>query len=130
MTSGRRGKKSPGTTPATRQSAITAERFTRLARMVTMVHERGRTRSDILKFLQCDLRCFYRDLEFLRQHRIMIQFHEGKYRLDGDLTQHLDGLPFPDPILSLGEMRQLAKGRSKLHQKLRSLIASVLPQTR
>jgi hypothetical protein len=35
-------------------------------------------------------------------------------------------LPFPDPCLSLGEIRQLAKGRTTAHRKLQARVAQFL----
>jgi hypothetical protein len=34
-------------------------------------------------------------------------------------------LPFPDPSLTLGEARVLAKGRSAVHGKIRSIVDKI-----
>ena len=73
------------------------------------------------------MRGFYRDLELLRSAGITVQLTEGRYSLAGALPEALLRLPFPDPHLTLGEVEQLARGRSRAHQHLRAEIANVLP---
>ena len=48
---------------------------------------------------------------------------ESRYHLDGDLDEARARLPFPDPLLTVGEARQLAKGRTAAHRWLQQLLA-------
>ena len=51
---------------------------------------------------------------------------EGQYALEGDADTAIDRLPFPDPHLTLGEARRLARGRSAAHRYLQGRIDSTL----
>ena len=48
---------------------------------------------------------------------------------DGNETEALSRVPFPDPGFSLGEAMALSKGRSGPHLKLKHLIASLMGET-
>ena len=67
----------------------------------------------------------YRDLEALRSVGIEVELGNGRYRLVQSLTQVLDQLPFPDPGLTLGEARTLARGRSPGHKKIRAHLQAI-----
>lgn len=110
-------------TPAVRgRASITAERFGRLNLLLTLLAKAPLTREALARKLKLDVRGFYRDLEALREAGIMVQLEQGKYHLTGSLATARDGLPFPDPMLTLGEATQLAKGRTVAHRHLRELI--------
>jgi hypothetical protein len=106
---------------------VTAERFTRLYRLVRFLAAGPKPRDKVMRHLRLDVRGFYRDLELLRSAGITVQLAEGRYGLAGVLQEALLRLPFPDPHLTLGEAEQLARGRSRAHQRLREEIANVRP---
>jgi hypothetical protein len=107
--------------PAARP-AVTAERFTRLFRMMRFLGEEARTREWLTQELDLDVRGFYRDLELLRSVGISVTLGEAGYVLGEPIERALARLPFPDPHLTLGEMRQLARGRTATHRRLQGLI--------
>jgi hypothetical protein len=47
------------------------------------------------------------------------------YVLQGKVRDAVARLPFPDPLLTLGEAQQLARGRTPAHKKLKALIAAI-----
>jgi len=106
--------------------AVTAERFRRLVRLVQLLGEEPRTREQLLAQLGLDIRGFYRDLELLRSMSVTIILSKGSYHLVGSLEEVLPRLPYPDPHLTLGEMRRLARGRSHLHETLLQQIEGLL----
>jgi hypothetical protein len=90
-----------------------------------MLHFLGsapRTREWLTGKLELDVRGFYRDLEFLRSAGITISLGDAGYHLGGTVAEAVAGLPFPDPHLTLGEVRQLARGRSRAHRRLQEQI--------
>jgi hypothetical protein len=105
---------------------VTAERFARLVRLVRALTKKGQTREQLTKQLALDVRGFYRDLELLRSVGINVALEGGAYTLGEPAEDVLARLPFPDPHLSLGEARQLAKGRSRVHQELKGHIDELL----
>jgi hypothetical protein len=50
---------------------------------------------------------------------------DHRYALTEPAGEAIARLPFPDPRLTLGEARQLAKGRSAAHRKLQELIRRI-----
>ena len=113
-------------TDSSTRHAVTAERFRRLVRMVQLLGEAPRTREQLLAYLEFDIRGFYRDLELLRSMSVTVTLSNGKYNLVGSLADLLPRLPYPDPRLTLGEMRRLARGRSQLHETLQEQIEGLL----
>ena len=111
--------------PQTRH-AVTAERFRRLVQLIQVLGEGPRTREQLLAHLGLDIRGFYRDLELLRSMSVTITLSQGRYHLVGSLDDVLPRLPYPDPRLTLGEMRRLARGRSHLHEALQEQIEGLL----
>jgi predicted DNA-binding transcriptional regulator YafY len=107
-------------------SSVSLERAARLHRLVEFLGGGPRTRQIILKKLKIDIRTFYRDLELLRDCKIEVSLEARKYALVMFAKDALLMLPFPDPCLTLGEAQQLAKGRSKIHQKLRDLLKQIV----
>jgi predicted DNA-binding transcriptional regulator YafY len=113
-------------TPVVTASSVSLERAARLYRLVEYLGEGARTRSQILTKLKIDIRTFYRDLELLRVCHVDVSLDNRKYSLVAPAREALLALPFPDPTLTLGEAQQLAKGRSKIHQKLRDLLKQIV----
>jgi hypothetical protein len=101
------------------REAVTSSRFRRLYRLVQLLAEAPQTRQALSRRLRVDIRKFYRDLEFLRSFGVGVGIQEGRYSLLGSVAAAHDRLPFPDPLLSLGQMRQLARGRQAAHRQLR-----------
>jgi hypothetical protein len=71
------------------------------------------------------VRGFYRDLELLRAAGIVVSLVNRRYVLDDDAEHAIERLPFPDPHLTFGEARRLAKGRSQVHRKLQEQISRI-----
>ncbi len=104
---------------------ITPERAARLVQLVTLLGRGVHTRASLVRTLRLTVRGFYRDLELLRSVGIGVSLTTGRYSLEGSATVAIDALPFPDPALTLGEARQLARGRSRVHKKLRDQLARI-----
>lgn len=98
---------------------VTADRVHRLFRLLTLLGRGPQLRSSLTRQLRLGVRGFYRDLEALRHLGIEVELNRGRYRLGPTLSQAIDGLPFPDPGLTLGEARILARGRSPGHKRIR-----------
>lgn len=110
-------------TPAAR--AVTADRAARLYRLLRFLAAGPRTRQQLTRHLKLDVRGFYRDLEFLRASGIELPLINGRYSFEGGATE-TDRLPFPDPHLTLGEARQISRGRSPAHRKIQRQIKDVV----
>jgi hypothetical protein len=86
------------------------------------------TRATLTKRLDLDVRGFYRDLELLREalgeEAVLVE--DGRYTLTVDAATARARLPYPDPLMTLGEAEQLAKGKSAAHTKLRGQIDGLL----
>jgi hypothetical protein len=115
----RKQPRRPAQPPAPERAAVTEERFVRLRRMVLLLAEGPQGRLGLARALGIDVRGFYRDLELLRGAGVPVTLAEGRYGLEGDADAALDRLPFPDPRLTLGEARQLARGRGPANRRLR-----------
>jgi hypothetical protein len=101
------------------RSGVTSERFVRLYRLLNLIAEKPLSRDVLARKVGLDVRGFYRDLGLLRSSGINVTLVKGRYNLDGNLEEAVALLPFPDPLLTLGEVRQLAKGKTGTHRKLR-----------
>jgi predicted DNA-binding transcriptional regulator YafY len=106
--------------------AVTPERFRRLCKLVRYLARGPRTREQITRHLKLDLRGFYRDLELLRSVGVPLQLGTRGYSLGEPAESALARLPFPDPLLTLGEAQQLARGRARIHQRLRQRIEDLM----
>jgi hypothetical protein len=104
---------------------VSPERAIRLYRLVRSLQKGAQTRESLKKRLRLDVRGFYRDLEMLRKAGISITLTNRRYTLHTKLEAAIDLLPFPDPGLTLGEARRLAKGRTTVHQKLKKQLALI-----
>jgi hypothetical protein len=111
--------------PSPEPRSVSLERAVRLYRAVHLLAEGSRTRRSLLQSLKIDIRTFYRDLELLRDCQINVVLEGRHYRLVTPPAAARDALPFPDAGLSLGEAQILAKGRTKVHRKLRELLALI-----
>lgn len=119
-------RKSPAQ-PITPAATVTADRFVRLYRMVKLLAGGAQTRENLTRRLRLDVRGFYRDLDLLRTSGVSIALVGGRYTLEQDVEEALALLPFPDPRLTLGAAKTLAKGRSSAHRALAETIARILP---
>ena len=116
-----KSKSAPSAVPT-----ITLERAARLFRLVRFLGRSAQSRAALIRALRFNVRAFYRDLEILRTAGISVSLRKNQYVLDDAASQALQRLPFPDPGLTLGEARQLAKGRSQAHRKLKSQIDQIV----
>jgi hypothetical protein len=106
-------------------ATVTLERAARLYRLLIMLGRGPQTRAALIRRLRLGIRGYYRDLEILRAIGLIVDLVSGKYHLREDLAPALERLPFPDPSLNLGEARQLAKGRSRAHKKIRDQLEKI-----
>jgi predicted DNA-binding transcriptional regulator YafY len=104
---------------------VTADRAARLYRLLTLLATGPKTRAALRRSLHLDIRGFYRDLELLRTSSISITLEAGRYSLERSFGLAAARLPFPDPVLTLGEARQLATGRTAAHRKVRKLLEQI-----
>lgn len=107
-------------------AAVTPKRAARLYRLVTLLAKGPRQRTALVRQLRVGLRGFYRDLDALRRAGIEVSLLQGRYGLAEKLAAVTDRLLFPDPALTLGEARQLARGRTAAHRKLAAQIAAII----
>ena len=106
--------------------SVTPERFARLHLLLKLLAKSPQARDSLARKLKLDVRGFYRDLEVLRQVGVTVVLEQGRYHLHATLDAARNCLPFPDPMLTLGEAAQLAKGRSAAHRHLKQLIERCL----
>ena len=123
----KQGSPPPPATPApAERPGVTAERFSRLYKLVRFLGSGPKSRARLTQHLDLDVRGFYRDLEVLRAAGIEIVLADGSYTLSGELDKAVALLPFPDPRLTLGEMTRLARGRTTTHRGLQEQIDRLL----
>ena len=119
-------RSAPTPAPPPARPALTAERFRRLHELVQLLGTGPKTRDQVLTRIGLDVRGFYRDLELLRAVGIEVTTEHGRYALAEALAGVVARLPFPDPHLTLGEARQLARGRGKPNRHLQEEIDRLL----
>jgi predicted DNA-binding transcriptional regulator YafY len=107
-------------------NGIASHRASRLYKLVTLIGEKAKTRETLLRKLKIDVRCFYRDLEFLRLLGIAIATTAGEYHLGGSLEDALGRIPFPDPCFSVRDAIQLVNGSAAVKKKLKKKLESVI----
>jgi hypothetical protein len=124
----KKSQRPPATPPPapSERPGVTAERFSRLYKLVDFLGEGAKTRDRLTAHLGLDVRGFYRDLEVLRAFGIEVVLSGGQYSLTGSVEQVRSRLPYPDPHLTLGEAQQLAKGRTQTHRRLSEQIEKLL----
>jgi hypothetical protein len=115
-----------GKRPSAAVKAVTADRSARLCRLLRFLGGGARTRDALARHLGLDVRGFYRDLELLRDAGIPVALEEKRYTLGENVETAIARLPFPDPHLTLGEAKQLAKGRTAAHTKLKGQIEQII----
>ncbi|HVS34657.1 MAG TPA: hypothetical protein VMS17_03680 [Gemmataceae bacterium] len=115
-------KKTTSPPPPAERPGVTPDRFERLVRLLHLVSEKPLTRDALTRRLKIDVRGFYRDLGLVRAAGVRVELVDGSYTLEGSLEIAVGLLPFPDPHLTLAEMRTLSKGRTPAHRKLRGLL--------
>lgn len=120
-------KRKPAAKPAVPAAGVTPDRFVRLYRMVKLLAGAALTRDALSRRLRLDVRGFYRDLDLLRSSGVSITLNAGRYKLEQNTEDALAALPFPDPHLTLGGAKTLAKGRSTVHRALAETIARIVP---
>jgi hypothetical protein len=103
-------------------TAISADRFTRLHRLLRLLEAGPRPRALLLRRLRIDVRGFYRDLELLREASIEVTLTPQGYALTGSAAIAIALLPFPDPHLTYGDILQLARGQTQAARKLRQQV--------
>ncbi len=106
--------------------AVTAERAARVYRLLKLLGAGPQARGSLIRRLHLDIRGFYRDLELLRTARIEVPLRNQRYTLVGGVKEAIARLPFPDPHLTLGEAKELAKGRTPAHRKLKSQVNRIV----
>jgi hypothetical protein len=120
-------KRKPAAKPALSTAGVTPERFVRLYRMVKLLAGSAQTREMLARRLRLDVRGFYRDLDLLRSSGVSVALIASRYTLEQDSVDALALLPFPDPHLTLGAAKTLAKGRSPVHRALAETIVRIVP---
>jgi hypothetical protein len=105
---------------------VTAERAARVYRLLKLLGAGPQPRTTLIRRLRLDIRGFYRDLELLRASKIDVPLKNQRYTLTGSVKKAIARLPFPDPHLTLGEARELSKGRSPAHRKLKSQVNRII----
>lgn len=111
--------------PTSPTRAVTTERAARLYRLLELLDGGPKTRSMLMRRLKLDVRGFYRDLGLLRACGIELQLERHRYSLQEKCAKAAARLPFPDPLLSLGEAKQLARGRTLAHRKLKEQLGNI-----
>ena len=117
-------KKKPTTPP--RAMTVTGDRAARLFRLLTILGHGPQTRTMLTRKLKLGIRGFYRDLEVLREIGIRVELDDGRYLLTENSEVAIKRLPFPDPALTLGEARDLSKGNTAAHKKIRKQIDAIV----
>jgi hypothetical protein len=115
------------TPPSPDRSGVTPDRFARLVHLLHLLADKPLSRDALTRRLHLDIRGFYRDLGLARAAGVAVELMDGRYHLTGGLDAALGLLPFPDPHLTLAEVRVLAKGRTPAHRKLRDLLEHIHP---
>ena len=110
---------------AARGGTVTAERASRLYKLLQLLGTGPQSRDTLIQHLGLDIRGFYRDLEVLRGAGIPVALQNRNYVLGETADKAVAKLPFPDPHLTLGEAQQLAKGRTASHRKLKSQLDQI-----
>jgi predicted DNA-binding transcriptional regulator YafY len=106
-------------------STVTSDRAGRLFRLLTLLGAGPQTRAGLTRRLRLGVRGFYRDLEVIRAVGIEIALANGKYILLESAQTAIERLPFPDPGLTLGEARELARGKTSAHRKIREQLTRI-----
>jgi hypothetical protein len=106
--------------------AVTADRAARLYKLLRLLAVGPQKRDTLTKRLKLDVRGFYRDLDLLHRAGIAVTLSQQRYTLEDDADDAIARLPFPDPRLTLGEVKLLAKGKTKAHRKLQEQMSRIV----
>jgi predicted DNA-binding transcriptional regulator YafY len=106
--------------------SVSAERAERLYRLLQLLGTGPQSRANVIRRLRMDVRGFYRDLKLLRAAGIAVPLRNQRYALQESVADATSRLPFPDPHLTLGEAKQLARGRTLAHRRLKMQIAFIV----
>jgi predicted DNA-binding transcriptional regulator YafY len=117
-------KRSPA---AEERPSVTNDVYTRLYRLLQLLAGPPQTRAVLLRRLGADVRKFYRDLGMLRSLGVTVAVADGRYHLADAVEAACERLPFPDPHLTLGEVRALARGRGAAQRRLREMLERLAP---
>jgi len=112
--------------PTPAREAVTPDRCVRLCRLIQLLTNGPKKRDVLAKKLRLDVRGFYRDLDLLRKSGVSIALLGGLYHLDQKPNEATDLLPFHDPLLTIGEARQLSKGRTVAHRRIKAKLEQIL----
>lgn len=105
---------------------LTHARAARLYRLVQLLGDAPRARDEVLRSLRVGLRTFYREIELLERVGIRIRFANRRYELRTTLLEVEERLPFPDPLLTFAEMKELAGHTGRASQRLAQLYREVV----
>jgi hypothetical protein len=106
--------------------AITAQRAARLYRLLRLIRHEPQTCEALIRKFRYDVRSFYRDINLLRASGIRLLVSERRYCLPEAVHAAIARLPFPDPVLTLGEAQELARGRNLAQRKLKQQITRII----
>ena len=118
--------KRAATKAAPEREAVTPERCGRLCRLIKLLSSGPKKRDALAKKLHLDVRGFYRDLDLLRKSGVTISLEGGLYCLVQKHSEATDLLPFHDPLLTIGEVRNLSKGRTLAHRRIKGKLDEIL----
>lgn len=117
------GKRTPR--PSDQMRAVTSDRVARLYRLVSSLSGKPVPRQTLLRRFGMNQRSFYRDIEFLRSIGIGVFAADTKYGLSIEFDAALAKLPFPDPVLTLGQAILLAKGKTAAHRVMQKRVKAI-----
>jgi biotin operon repressor len=117
----KRASPKPAPSAAEGRASVTSDRFARLHLLLTLLSRSPQPRDVLARKLKLDVRGFYRDLDVLRHAGVTVVLSGGKYHLTESLENARKRLPFPDPLLTVGEALQLSQGRTAAHKRLKQL---------
>jgi len=111
---------------STRQTGqVTAQRSARFYKLLILLRTGPKSREELARRLDVDMRGFYRDLKSLRELGVRIAACADGYELRQTFAASVSRLPFPDPQLNLNEAIQLSQGRTPAHRKLQAQIRRI-----
>jgi hypothetical protein len=105
---------------------LTRARAARLFRLAVVLVEAPRTREQLLVSLRIGLRTFYREVELLTRVGIRVRLINKRYELHTPLSEVEQQLPFPDPQLTFGEMKELSGSAGPAAERLALLYQEVV----
>lgn len=107
-------------------SRVTRARATRLYRLLSLLAQAPSSREPILRSLNMSLRTFYREAKLLADVGICVSAAGRSYRLQTSLAEAEQRLPFPDPLLTFAEVRELAGQSGRAAERLAGLYREIV----